>query len=193
MLPTKLGVSPYLLVFKQTPAWLGDLAGRPGGDLGNEGSGDAEDEAQRMLDANLAWWDEALPLVRERLTRLDEITAAQYARRTRGAPDPRFQYHEGDLVMRRVPAVGKLSASADGPFVFARYIGERRVMCEVVGDDGRRWQVAVANLRPLRGDTWTPATGERWQAREQPPQEDAAPVDMWLSSSSSVVDSDDSM
>ena len=28
-LPTKIGVSPYLLIYKQSPSWIGDLYGPP--------------------------------------------------------------------------------------------------------------------------------------------------------------------
>lgn len=45
-----------------------------------------------------------------------------------------------------------MNARCEGPYKFIEYLGSRQVVAIIEKQDGRRLQVSVINLVPLRGD-----------------------------------------
>lgn len=186
MLPSRLGISPFVVVYKQEPAWVGDHAGRPGmvGDLGEEGV------QEELLAAQLAWWEQAEELIRNRLRSRDEAMTREYLRALPpDAPDLRFTFGAGDLVLLRPRATDKQSPRAEGPYTFVAYL-RARVTAVIRADNGEVRVVSVANLLPLRGGTWDSRQAGRLLERV-PRDSGAAEVAQWDSSSSSDSDISD--
>ena len=58
-------------------------------------------------------------------------------------------FSTGDLCLLRAPSGGKLKHHAIGPYTFGHYVGWQGTSSEVVGSDGRKLTVSVANLQLL--------------------------------------------
>ena len=155
MLPGKLGVSPFLVVYKQSPVWVGDSVGFRGG-VSPESDLREEGVQVELLTLQMRWWDEAAELIRERLRDRDRRMLESYMRAQPGlGADVRFAFSPGDLVILRPALRDKSLPRADGPFVFVRYSRTRVSACIRDARGGER-VVSVANLLPLRADTWSP-------------------------------------
>ena len=120
MLPARMGFSPYLLVFKQHPAWHG-MASDPTLEVPDITDQDVEE----LIAQQVLWWDTMVELVRKRLKAQDVAMVREYAKRADLADqDLRFCFEPGDKVLVRQRVPGKLQTKAMGPYLFLRYIGQ---------------------------------------------------------------------
>jgi hypothetical protein len=63
--------------------------------------------------------------------------------------DVRFIFREGDSVLVKQKAPGKLKARSLGPYTFCNYCGRKGVNAVVKDTLGRRYYVSAANLLPM--------------------------------------------
>ena len=99
LLPTRVGLSPFTLLYKQAPRWpLGEgaVVGVDDVDLPEESP---DDEWWTQV---LRQWDTALTLARERMAAGDSAMVRAYeAGVAPAAPDTRTQFEEGSYVLMK--------------------------------------------------------------------------------------------
>ena len=86
----------------------------------------------------------------QRLAHNDQRMIEEHAQQTDLAlQDVGFMFSAGDQCLLRAPSGGKLKRHTIGPYMFGRYVGWQGMNAEVVGSDGGKLTVSVANLRLL--------------------------------------------
>ena len=128
-----------------------------GGAIGIQGQQDAglpsEQDQEKLLGAQLRWWDDILGEVRQKLDARDTQMMQEYHRREDiDSKDIRFMLKEGDMLLMKQKLVGKLRPKSTGPYKFITYLGQHRVVAKVLDKNGKAIECSVANLIPLRGE-----------------------------------------
>lgn len=158
-LPTRSGISPYLLCFKQASNWLGDVYGGSRKDIE---SPQGVEEEYKLLAQQVVWWEGCLDWVNQKLKARDGAMVAEYERQHQlNEAGVEFIHEPGDWVIMKQKRPGKLRARAMGPYKFVRYKGVMGVVAVLETLQGKQFDCSVANLAPLRaGVTKT----QKWKA-----------------------------
>lgn len=152
-LPTRLGVPPAWIVFKQEVQGLPERSGRPVVDEHVWEEADVNLQT-RLIEEQAAWWYQAQGELQRRIEAGDRHMAEQYSRQVAEGKVV-FNLQPGDPVLVREYLPGKMRLKAIGPYKFLRAI--RNSGAEVLTAKGRIIRVAMANLKPYH----PPVTGER--------------------------------
>ncbi len=160
-LPTRLGVPPAWIVFKQEVQGLPDRSGQPVDDARVWDEADVSLQT-RLIEEQAAWWYRAQGELQRRLEAGDKSMAEEHSRRVAEGKLV-FNLQPGDPVLVREYLPGKMRLKAVGPYKFLRAI--KNSGAEVLTNKGRIVRVAMANLKPYR----PPVTGERMVVEKPPP------------------------
>jgi hypothetical protein len=151
-LPTRLGLPPAWVVFKQEVRGLPERQGTV--PEGVEWHQEASLELQEQLvGEQLRWWQQAEVELKDRISRGDISMAERYAASDEGSKVA-FNLQPGDPVLVREFVPGKNKQKARGPMKFVRRIKDSGA--EVTTAKGKLKRVAISNLKPYR----PPITGK---------------------------------
>lgn len=126
MLPTRIGISPFLMVYKQEPKWHS----LPAELIIGESTEPTSDQQEALVETQVAWWDEVVHEIKQRLDKRDSAMVSEYMSRTCGL-DPRCAFKPGDLVLLKQTRKGKLFTKCTGPYKFIAYVEPRKVVADI--------------------------------------------------------------